>query len=851
MEIKQTPNNSRRNQGQTLAEFSLTLPILLLLLFGIIEFGRLFQSWVTIQNAVRAASRYVVTGRYDEERYPSLDAVIPCRQGAVNLAGGTYLAPLYTPPGFDEAAFKADVVASGQIYNDRYQYSGGVLSRKVPIFVDNGVVDNEHFYRTWYGVPDCVPSSESEQDRKDMLRLPSVYNAARIGAAGLALDENPTNVRAGETESQALQRYLFSGFSNPGPSVDTPAWFNVLICSNRAPRYGQFGDASSTADPEGSSMFDFVEDANDQDIDYAEERLGGFPGGACVNKEKLQNIPGATAYLDFYGTPKMDAGEAGERVYVVITYNHPLITPLGLARYVQMQGSRAAINESFKVTNAERALGPSQPAPPELPEETAAVPPTPVTPPPTLTPSLTPTPITPTVPPTLAVFACENISVSPIGFIENRVQLTITNANREDTRLTGAKVIWDNVKLATRSATAGVQQLSMNGNTMWFGDKKISPVDTRSSAKYPNPDTGNGVSYIEAFPENSAVIGQDTVAQNGNDADNTNEFQVFFSSIENLRDVFEGWEFAGSELYFDNPFSPQDCVIKLIVPNAPPPPTATPVGFVPSPTATPNCASNLLKVTFEGFASSGDLVLKITNNRTVEAPFRGFSLVWPAYKVPNLYLRRVVVGGTDADDSTGTTVWNSIQGGGYRPPNVVFNVPPASVTRHDDITAGTWNDNNDPYDVAYSFPRQSTTLIHIDFTGISRLRLDEAGISASDFNGTRFFIECGRGNRNPNGTCSTNPCNGGPWGGGGGGGGGGLGDIGLDNQPTPTVRVMVTTAVPAPTLTPSRTPIPQPPTNTFTPGPTKTFTTTPLPNPPTNTPSRTPSRTPVDDNPND
>jgi Flp pilus assembly protein TadG len=80
MDSYKEPIDSARARGQTLAEFALTLPILLLLLFGIIEFGRLFQSWVTIQNASRAAARYAVTGQFDENRY-SLD-MIPCTDGA-------------------------------------------------------------------------------------------------------------------------------------------------------------------------------------------------------------------------------------------------------------------------------------------------------------------------------------------------------------------------------------------------------------------------------------------------------------------------------------------------------------------------------------------------------------------------------------------------------------------------------------------------------------------------------------------------------------------------------------------------------------------------------------------------
>ena len=66
-----------RRKAQALVEFSLTLPILLLLTFGIIEFGRLFQSWVTIQNAVREATRYATTGQFNDDKY-DIDALLPC-----------------------------------------------------------------------------------------------------------------------------------------------------------------------------------------------------------------------------------------------------------------------------------------------------------------------------------------------------------------------------------------------------------------------------------------------------------------------------------------------------------------------------------------------------------------------------------------------------------------------------------------------------------------------------------------------------------------------------------------------------------------------------------------------------
>jgi len=54
----------RRTRGQGLVEFALILPVLLLFIFGIIEFARIFYSWLIITNAVRTGERYAVTGEY-------------------------------------------------------------------------------------------------------------------------------------------------------------------------------------------------------------------------------------------------------------------------------------------------------------------------------------------------------------------------------------------------------------------------------------------------------------------------------------------------------------------------------------------------------------------------------------------------------------------------------------------------------------------------------------------------------------------------------------------------------------------------------------------------------------------
>ena len=55
----------KRIKGQTMVEFALALPLLLLLIFGIIEFGLIFAAWLTIENAARQAARYAASGQYN------------------------------------------------------------------------------------------------------------------------------------------------------------------------------------------------------------------------------------------------------------------------------------------------------------------------------------------------------------------------------------------------------------------------------------------------------------------------------------------------------------------------------------------------------------------------------------------------------------------------------------------------------------------------------------------------------------------------------------------------------------------------------------------------------------------
>ena len=48
------------DQGASAVEFALVLPILLVLVFGIVDFGRAFNAWIELSGAAREGARYMV-----------------------------------------------------------------------------------------------------------------------------------------------------------------------------------------------------------------------------------------------------------------------------------------------------------------------------------------------------------------------------------------------------------------------------------------------------------------------------------------------------------------------------------------------------------------------------------------------------------------------------------------------------------------------------------------------------------------------------------------------------------------------------------------------------------------------
>jgi Flp pilus assembly protein TadG len=91
--------SSRLNRGEGLVEFAVVLPLFFLLIFGILDMGHLYFVQVTLENAVREAGRYAVTG----QKMPGLSRVASIQQVAQNSAPGLDLTKVIISSSGDSA----------------------------------------------------------------------------------------------------------------------------------------------------------------------------------------------------------------------------------------------------------------------------------------------------------------------------------------------------------------------------------------------------------------------------------------------------------------------------------------------------------------------------------------------------------------------------------------------------------------------------------------------------------------------------------------------------------------------------------------------------------------------------
>jgi Flp pilus assembly protein TadG len=99
----------RKEQGQTMTEFALVLPLLALLLFAVIQFGIAFNHHLTVTDAARAGARKAAVSRNQAD--PAAVAEQAARDSAENLNQDDFEVSVTADPAWDPGA-EATVAAS-------------------------------------------------------------------------------------------------------------------------------------------------------------------------------------------------------------------------------------------------------------------------------------------------------------------------------------------------------------------------------------------------------------------------------------------------------------------------------------------------------------------------------------------------------------------------------------------------------------------------------------------------------------------------------------------------------------------------------------------------------------------
>jgi hypothetical protein len=488
-------------------------------------------------------------------------------------------------------------------------------------------------------------------------------------------------------------------------------------------------------------------------------------------------------------------------VYVTVTFNHPLITPLPLpTNYIRIQARRSAIVESFRAADPRSALAggsaidqliqTNTPTATSSPTVTASATGTS-----TATATFTPTASWTPLPP----FSCDLITANGFTVNGGQIMADLHNGNADSTFLMRVVVKWPTILDYPQMS---LFEMSLNGVAHWRG-RALSDINSATNTT----DTSAGLStpmnfFIGTSESDRTVASQETALW----------ASTFSSGPAQIQEYTSINDYGGTTFYFYNPLQPSTpCQVTLYLPTPTPRPTVNARTPSPTPTATPSCASNQISIRFAGYQSFGIARFEITSTRQAVAPITNFTINWSQLAAGVLTLDRVSAVAPFGQPNS-VTIWQAS--------SLTQDATPSTIGRSE----GTWVQN---YTIDPARPGNPTVVsIYVDFGGVGGY-LTDIGYAAggANFNGTIFRISCG--------TQTTGGTGGGTW-------YGGEGDITMANNPTPApTATRGPTNTPAPTLTPSKTNTPSPPTKTPTIGPSNT------PKPATNTPTATKPPTPI------
>jgi len=92
--LKFSKKKITEEKGASAVEFAVILPLLILLIFGIIEFGRMYNAYLALTHAAREGARLAAVGKFDA-------AAVESRAYPLTVSGGLEIIGPSYPEGDD------------------------------------------------------------------------------------------------------------------------------------------------------------------------------------------------------------------------------------------------------------------------------------------------------------------------------------------------------------------------------------------------------------------------------------------------------------------------------------------------------------------------------------------------------------------------------------------------------------------------------------------------------------------------------------------------------------------------------------------------------------------------------
>jgi hypothetical protein len=352
-----------QSPAQSMVEFALALPILLLLVFGVVEFGRLMQAYLAIENAARFGVRYAITGSFNPSYCAAADVALGFTSDDPN-----HDCKVDPPSGASDAQKKAAQAKSNAL--------------------------------------------------TDWARLPSITDTARAGGMGVSLDMD-TGISGQYADYLTHATNTFDQTYRGSPFQR--GYFNVASCSNRY-------------DPE--THLGFYYDRNDYFYNpHPADKAADYLYPPICEQTNIDTWA-VTKFID-------DAGGPGDRVRVIITYRHPLITPIISSWWptLRLTAQREGIVEKFRTARVTGLTGGIGFAATWTGTPTTSMTPTASsTPTETATSTATASP-TPTVTPNCASITFD-AAPNQLTILDDSLNIGMYNQSPFDVVLTGASGTW-------------------------------------------------------------------------------------------------------------------------------------------------------------------------------------------------------------------------------------------------------------------------------------------------------------------------------------------------------------------------------------------------------------------------